>query len=110
MLNFVVLNYKISKNMTLLKILEIKIPDRGFGEGLFEAAKKNENIVALCADLTGSVKMDKFAANFNSLSDGNCRSKYDGRSSRINYWGKYLLREPLPNLPPDAFTTKSVKA
>jgi transketolase len=36
----------------------------GFGEGLFEIGKKNQNIVALCADLTGSLKMDEFAAEF----------------------------------------------
>ena len=32
----------------------------GFGEGLFEAAQKNPDIVALAADLASSVKMDKF--------------------------------------------------
>lgn len=36
----------------------------GFGDGLVEAARKNDNIVAMCADLTGSVKFDKFAAEF----------------------------------------------
>jgi len=36
----------------------------GFGEGLVEAGKKNQDIVALCADLTGSVKMDAFAKAF----------------------------------------------
>lgn len=36
----------------------------GFGDGLLEAAKRNENIIALCADLTGSVKMDGFEKNF----------------------------------------------
>ena len=35
----------------------------GFGAGLTELGKKNENIVALCADLTGSLKMDEFKAN-----------------------------------------------
>ncbi|MEF9949561.1 MAG: transketolase C-terminal domain-containing protein [Mucinivorans sp.] len=34
----------------------------GFGDGLLEASAENENIVAMCADLTGSVKFDKFAA------------------------------------------------
>ncbi len=33
----------------------------GFGDGLLEAAQQNPNIVAMCADLTGSVKFDKFA-------------------------------------------------
>jgi transketolase len=32
----------------------------GFGEGLQELGKSNEDVVALCADLTGSVKMDAF--------------------------------------------------
>lgn len=32
----------------------------GFGDGLTKAAKNNNKIVALCADLTGSVKMDGF--------------------------------------------------
>lgn len=33
----------------------------GFGAGLSELGKANPNIVALCADLTGSLKMDAFA-------------------------------------------------
>ncbi len=35
----------------------------GFGVGLTELGKTNENVVALCADLTGSLKMDEFKAN-----------------------------------------------
>ncbi len=33
----------------------------GFGAGLSELGKKNDQVVALCADLTGSLKMDAFA-------------------------------------------------
>jgi transketolase len=33
----------------------------GFGAGLAELGKSNENVVALCADLTGSLKMNAFA-------------------------------------------------
>ncbi|MFL5762702.1 MAG: transketolase family protein [Bacteroidia bacterium] len=33
----------------------------GFGAGLSELGKSNPNVVALCADLTGSLKMDAFA-------------------------------------------------
>lgn len=36
----------------------------GFGAGLFELGRQNENVVALCADLTGSLKMDAFAKEF----------------------------------------------
>ncbi|MCT8341193.1 transketolase family protein [Flavobacteriaceae bacterium TK19130] len=35
----------------------------GFGAGLTELGQKNENVVALCADLTGSLKMDEFKEN-----------------------------------------------
>ena len=35
----------------------------GFGDGLTELGEKNENVVALCADLTGSLKMGTFAKN-----------------------------------------------
>src|SRR5690554_943750 len=35
----------------------------GFGDGLTELGKTNENVVALCADLIGSLKMDDFKAN-----------------------------------------------
>ncbi|MBL7892413.1 MAG: transketolase family protein [Bacteroidia bacterium] len=36
----------------------------GFGAGLHELGKKNPNVVALCADLTGSLKMDAFLKDF----------------------------------------------
>jgi transketolase len=36
----------------------------GFGAGLLEAGKKNPNVVALCADLIGSLKMDAFIKEF----------------------------------------------
>jgi len=36
----------------------------GFGDGLAEAGKRNENVVALCADLIGSLKMDAFKDQF----------------------------------------------
>lgn len=36
----------------------------GFGAGLLELGKKNPNVVALCADLTGSLKMDAFRDAF----------------------------------------------
>lgn len=36
----------------------------GFGAGLLEAGKQNENVVALCADLTESLKMGDFEKAF----------------------------------------------
>jgi len=32
----------------------------GFGDGLTELGRENENVVGLCADLTGSLKMNDF--------------------------------------------------
>ncbi|KAA8483428.1 transketolase [Arcticibacter tournemirensis] len=36
----------------------------GFGAGLLEAGKRNGNVVALCADLVGSLKMEAFIKDF----------------------------------------------
>jgi transketolase len=36
----------------------------GFGEALLELGRENPDVVALCADLTGSLKMDAFAKTF----------------------------------------------
>ncbi|KOY87362.1 transketolase [bacterium 336/3] len=36
----------------------------GFGVGLLEIAKQNDQVVGLCADLTGSLKMDAFQKQF----------------------------------------------
>lgn len=42
-----------------------RIPSRnGYGEGLLEAGKRDENVVALCCDLTESTKTDAFAKAF----------------------------------------------
>ena len=41
--------------------MEMKDTRSGFGAGLTELGKKNKDVVALCADLTGSLKMDAFA-------------------------------------------------
>lgn len=45
-------------------VKEIKDTRSGFGKALLEIGKVNEKIVALCADLTGSLKMDAFAKEF----------------------------------------------
>lgn len=50
--------------MKTYPIIDKKDTRSGFGAGLSEAGKENPNVVALCADLTGSLKMDAFAAAF----------------------------------------------
>ena len=41
---------------------EMKDTRSGFGAGLTELGNKNENVVAMCADLIGSLKMNDFVA------------------------------------------------
>ena len=43
---------------------ELKDTRSGFGAGLLELGKTNPNVVGLCADLTGSLKMDAFEKEF----------------------------------------------
>ena len=43
---------------------ELKDTRSGFGEGLLELGKENSDVVALCADLTGSLKMDSFEKKY----------------------------------------------
>lgn len=50
--------------MKTFDIQNIKDTRSGFGEGLHELGKNNENVVALCADLIGSLKMDAFIKDF----------------------------------------------
>ncbi len=50
--------------MTQTPTLEKKSTRAGFGEALHELGQKNPNVVALCADLTGSLKMDAFKKEF----------------------------------------------
>lgn len=47
-----------------LKIINYQDTRSGFGAGLLEAGKRNDKVVALCADLIGSLKMDAFAKEF----------------------------------------------
>ncbi len=50
--------------MAKYEYTEMKDTRSGFGDGLLEAGKRNDNVVALCADLTGSLKMDAFKDAF----------------------------------------------
>ena len=46
------------------EVLGKKDTRSGFGEGLHEIGKQNKDVVALCADLTGSLKMNAFQDEF----------------------------------------------
>ncbi len=47
-----------------IEVLGKKDTRSGFGEGLLEVGKRNSDVVALCADLTGSLKMNAFENEF----------------------------------------------
>ena len=47
-----------------IEVLGKKDTRSGFGEGLLEIGKQNKDVVALCADLTGSLKMNAFQTEF----------------------------------------------
>lgn len=55
---------KTGADMKIEKLTEDRDTRSGFGAGLLELGKKNENVVALCADLTGSLKMNAFQDAF----------------------------------------------
>lgn len=47
-----------------IEVLGNKDTRSGFGDGLLEMGRINEDVVALCADLTGSLKMNAFENEF----------------------------------------------
>ncbi len=47
-----------------IKVLNQKDTRSGFGEGIVEAGRRNPNVVALTADLAGSLKLNQFIKEF----------------------------------------------
>ena len=50
--------------MKSFEIQNVKDTRSGFGAGLTELGAKNKDVVGLCADLTGSLKMTEFAEKY----------------------------------------------
>jgi transketolase len=50
--------------MRKFEVIDNKDTRSGFGDGLLAAGDKDNRVVALCADLTGSLKMDAFAKKY----------------------------------------------
>ena len=69
----------------------------GFGEGLTELGRTNNNVVALCADLTGSLKMNEFAKeNPNRfIQVGVAEANMIGIAAGLTIGGKFLSQEHL---------------
>ena len=82
----------------------------GFGAGLAELADKNPNVVALCADLIGSLKMEKFIekAPERFFEVGIAEANMMGIAAGLPSMGKSLIPELLQTFLPQEFMTKFV--
>jgi len=70
------------KKDILGKEVEMISTREGFGQGLVELGEENENVVALCGDLTNSTKIGPFKERFPEIyRSWNCRTKHGKRSS-----------------------------
>ncbi len=81
----------------------------GFGDGIYELGKKNPNVVALTADLAGSLKLNAFIKDFPEryIQCGIAEANMIGIAAGLTIGGKI----PLPPLslifPPAVYTTRS---
>jgi len=74
----------------------------GFGEGLLKAGEENENVVALCADLTDSTKVSTFSKKFPDrfiemgICEQNMASVAAGLSAvgKIPFFASYAMFSP----------------
>lgn len=76
--------------MKTFTIYDQKDTRSGFGAGLLEAGRQNPNVVALCADLTGSLKMDAFQKEFPErfIQCGIAEANMIGMSAGLTIGGK----------------------
>jgi len=97
------LNPKLKLNENLFSEDVEKNPTRnGFGEGLVKAGKKNSQVVALCCDLTESVRMHLFAEKFSDrfvevgVAEQNLASVASGMAAmgKIPFAASYAMFNP----------------
>lgn len=71
----------------------------GFGVGIFEAGQENENVVALCADLVGSLKLEKFIEHFPSrfVQTGIAEANMIGIAAGLTIGGKIPVATTFAN-------------
>ncbi len=71
----------------------------GFGVGIHEAGKANENVVALCADLIGSLKLEKFIEDFPNrfIQTGIAEANMIGISAGLAIGGKIPVATTFAN-------------
>ena len=83
----------------------------GFGAGLYEAGKADSRVVALTADLKGSLKMDAFANDFPErfIQCGIAESNMIGVAAGLAITGKIPLQALLQSSLPVVSMTRSVR-
>ncbi|MBL0287774.1 MAG: transketolase family protein [Bacteroidetes bacterium] len=71
----------------------------GFGVGIFEAGQQNENVVALCADLVGSLKLEKFIEHFPTrfIQTGIAEANMIGMAAGLTIGGKIPVATTFAN-------------
>ena len=71
----------------------------GFGVGIHEAGKANPNVVALCADLVGSLKLEKFIEDFPDrfIQTGIAEANMIGISAGLTIGGKIPVATTFAN-------------
>lgn len=92
---------KLNKNLFKDDVEQVPIRS-GFGKGLLEAGEKDERIVGLCADLTGSTKMNMFADKFQNrfiqvgVAEQNLASVASGMAAmgKIPFISSYAMFSP----------------
>jgi len=93
---------KLAENILDLKALEQKPTRDGYGLGLLQAADENQNVVALCADLTESTRTEAFAKKYPErfvemgVAEQNMASVAAGMSlmGKIPYIASYAMFSP----------------
>src|SRR3954466_15139549 len=74
----------------------------GFGDGIVEAARKNSNIVALTADLAGSLKLNQFMKEFPErfVQCGIAEANMIGIAAGLTIGGKIPFTTTFAHFPP----------
>ena len=94
--------------MTAVPQIEKKDTRSGFGQGLLLAGRANDSVVALCADLKGSLKMDAFATEFPDryIECGIAEANMIGVAAGLALDGHVPWPGLLRPLPPDVCMTR----
>jgi transketolase C-terminal domain/subunit len=76
-----------------IQVLNEKETRAGFGEGIYEAGKKNEKVVVLTADLAGSLKLGPFIKDFPNrfVQCGIAEANMMGMAAGLNHRRAYSI-------------------